>query len=75
MFKYEIIDEIGAFDDFQSDVYTMEVNIISYNDRKPKIDVRKWNNNKDKMLGGITLTNHEAENLIELLKVAIEKNS
>ena len=48
--------------------WTKEVNIISWNNSKPKIDIRDWAPEHEKMGKGVTLNKEEAENLIELLK-------
>ncbi len=46
--------------------YSMQVNIISYNGREPKLDIRTWKD--DKMLKGVTLNAEE----IEALKAALD---
>lgn len=43
--------------------YTTEANYISYNGSKPKLDIRKWDGQSDKMFKGITLNDSEAEAL------------
>lgn len=56
--KYEIIDELAVLSK-SSKGWTKELNIISWNDREPKYDIRDWAPNKDKMGKGITLTKEE----------------
>ena len=43
-----------------------EVNLISWNERKPKLDIRDWDENHEKM-GRITLSKDETEELKKLL--------
>ncbi len=38
----------------------IEVNLLSWNDRKAKIDIRKWSNDGHIPFRGIQLTNEEA---------------
>lgn len=65
--KYEIDKRVGLIS--HDEEYSKQVNLISWNDRKPVIDVRSWRG--DRPLKGITMTKSEAEILIELLKKAI----
>jgi hypothetical protein len=44
-----------------------EVNIVSWNQRKPKLDIRDWNETHEKMGRGITLSRGEVIKLKELL--------
>ena len=46
-----------------------EVKLISWNDRKPQVDIRNWRG--DRPLKGLVLTREEALKLIELLKRAV----
>lgn len=49
-----------------------ELNLVSWNGRSPKFDLRDWAPDREKMGKGITLTREEAEKLAELLKTALE---
>lgn len=64
---FEVEKRLGVLS--QSAGYTKEVNLVSWNDRKPQIDIRKWSG--EKPLKGITLTYEEAEELLNLLKKAL----
>jgi len=44
-----------------------EINLVSWNDRKPKIDIRDWDEERVKMGKGITLNKEELLKLKELL--------
>jgi hypothetical protein len=47
--------------------WNKEVNIVSWNSRKPKLDIREWDENHEKMGKGITLNKEEVIKLRELL--------
>ncbi len=46
--------------------WTKEVNIVSWNNRKPKLDIREWDENHEKMGKGITLNQEEVMELKKL---------
>ncbi|WP_352418435.1 PC4/YdbC family ssDNA-binding protein [Proteiniborus sp.] len=64
--KYEIIEEISAFSE-STKGWTKELNLISWNEREPKYDIRDWAPNKEKMGKGITLTREELIKLRDVL--------
>lgn len=63
--EYEIIKEYGTLS--TSGEYTKEVNLVSWNDGEPKLDIRTWQPS-GKPGKGISLNREEAESLNELLK-------
>ena len=65
--KYEIIKHIGNLS-VSSRGWTKELNIISWNGGVPKLDIRDWAPEHEKMGKGITLTEEEAEILAKLLQ-------
>lgn len=65
--KYEIVKEIGILSE-GSKGWTKELNLISWNDREPKCDIREWAPEHDKMGKGVTLSNEEVDKLKELLE-------
>lgn len=65
--NYNIEKHIGVLSTSKNG-WTKEVNIISWNNSKPKIDIRDWAPEHEKMGKGVTLNKEEAENLIKLLK-------
>ena len=65
--KYEIIKHIGSLSE-SSRGWTKELNIISWNGGVPKLDIRDWAPEHEKMGKGITLTEEEAEKLARLLQ-------
>lgn len=47
--------------------WTREVNIVSWNNRAPKLDIRDWDPDHERMSRGIGLSADEARNLLLLL--------
>ena len=64
--KYEIVKNIGVLSKAGSG-WTKELNLISWNDREPKYDLRDWSADHEKMGKGVTLTREELSALKELL--------
>lgn len=63
---YEIKDTIGAISE-NNRGWSKELNLISWNDREPKYDIRDWAPNHEKMGKGLTLTKDELKKLRDLL--------
>jgi len=66
-FKFEITKEIGVIGEGTRG-WRKEMNIVSWNGRPPKLDIRDWSETHEKMGKGITLTGAEARAMFELLK-------
>ena len=64
--KYEIVEKIGVLSITEKG-WSKELNLISWNEREPKYDLRDWNENHDKMGKGVTLTKEELAKLKETL--------
>jgi len=64
--KFEITQHIGILST-STKGWTKELNLISWNDREPKYDIREWDEAHEKMGKGITLSNEEMGRLKELL--------
>ena len=64
--KFEITQTLGILSE-GSKGWRKEINLVSWNDRKPKIDIREWGPEHEKMGKGITLNNEEMKKLKELL--------
>ncbi|HLR88367.1 MAG TPA: YdbC family protein [Atopostipes sp.] len=65
-FEYEIIEELGVLSTNQSG-WTKELNLISWNGRPPKFDIRDWSPDHEKMGKGLTFSNEELQALQELI--------
>jgi len=70
--KFDIIKHFGVISSEKSG-WKKEVNLVAWNDRKPKLDIRDWSPEHEKMGKGITLTEEEASQLVELLTIALAK--
>lgn len=66
-FSYEIVEEIGVLSENPKG-WRKELNLVSWNGRPPKFDLRDWAPGHEKMGKGVTLSNEEFEALRELLK-------
>jgi hypothetical protein len=65
-FRYEIVKFLGVIaerTDNNGNKWTKEVNLVSWNGRDPKIDIREWNADHIRMSKGLTFTESEAESL------------
>lgn len=65
-FRYEILNHIGILATANSG-WSKEVNIVKWNDAHPKIDIREWDVEHEKMSRGASLNVKEAEKLRDLL--------
>lgn len=65
-FHYEIEEYLSVLSTNDKG-WTKEINLISWNDRPAKFDIRDWSADKSKMSKGITLTEEEAKNLCKVL--------
>lgn len=65
--KYEVVKHIGVLSE-NANGWKKELNLVSWNDRPAKYDIRDWDENHEKMAKGITLSEAEMENLIDLMK-------
>ena len=64
--KYEIMKNIGVLSKSASG-WAKELNLISWNDRDPKYDLRDWSADHEKMGKGVTLSAEELSALKVLL--------
>lgn len=64
--KFDIIKNIAVLSEGAKG-WKREVNIISWNGRKPKIDIRDWDEFSVKMGKGVTLSKAELKQLKEVL--------
>lgn len=64
--KYEIVKKIGVLSKSASG-WAKELNLISWNEREAKYDLRDWSADGEKMGKGVTLSKEELLALKELL--------
>lgn len=70
-FRYEIVKPIGVLSErtIQGEPWALEVNLIAWNGKAPKIDIRSWDKRTHKQMSkGITLTEREARAFTELIR-------
>lgn len=65
-FKYDIVEQIGVLSE-SANGWSRRLNLISWNDRDPKYDIRDWAPGNEKMGKGISLSVEEAKALKEIL--------
>ncbi|ABS34609.1 YdbC family protein [Clostridium botulinum] len=64
--KFEIKDKLGVISE-SSKGWTKELNLISWNGKQAKYDLRDWAPEHEKMGKGITLSAEELKSLREIL--------
>ena len=64
--KFEIKEIVGAISESPKG-WTKELNLISWNGKEPKYDIRDWAPEHEKMGKGVTLTKDELKKLKEVL--------
>jgi hypothetical protein len=64
--KFEITHNIGILSEGAKG-WSKELNLISWNDREPKYDIREWSPDHEKMGKGVTFSKDEIVLLRDLL--------
>ena len=64
--KYEIVENLGSLGE-NARGWSKEVNLISWNEKEPKYDIRDWAPDHSRMGKGVTLTADELAALKDLL--------
>ena len=64
--KFEIVRKIGLLSEGARG-WRKELNIVSWNEREPRLDIREWSEDHSRMSKGVTLGRDEAERLCEYL--------
>jgi hypothetical protein len=65
-FKFTITKSIGVLSEGTRG-WQKEINLVSWNDRPPKLDIRDWGPNHEKIGKGITLNDLELSKLQQYL--------
>lgn len=63
---FEITEHIGVINSYNNG-WTKEINMVAWNDAKPKYDIRDWNPDHQVMSRGITLHSGEMRQICQLL--------
>ncbi len=64
--KFEITKHLGVLSE-STRGWTKELNLVSWNEREAKYDLREWSPDHSRMGKGITLTEEDIVSLTELL--------
>lgn len=77
-FKFDIKEHIGVITSTirgrrEGDAWQKEINIVSWNGGLPKIDIRDWTEDHERMSKGITLTEAEAREVLDILTTYFEE--
>ena len=64
---FEIVEYGGQLDKRAENGWALEVNLVSWNGMPPKIDIRSWSPDHERMTRGITLTEEQARKLGQML--------
>lgn len=65
-FDWEIVKEIAVLSESRKG-WRKEINLISWNGKEAKYDIREWSPNHEKMGKGVTLSEDEIDKLREIL--------
>lgn len=65
--KYEITKHIAVLSE-NAKGWKKELNLVSWNDREPKYDIREWSEDHQRMGKGVTLSEDEMQAILKALK-------
>ncbi|PRR83635.1 YdbC family protein [Clostridium vincentii] len=65
-FKFDIKKTLGTISE-SAKGWKREVNLMTWNNKKVKIDIREWDENHEQMGKGITLNKEELKQLKDIL--------
>jgi len=65
--SFEIEKEIAPLEDYGRSGFRMELNLVSWNGRDAKYDIRPWNEDHTEMRKGVTLTEEQYGNLVQYI--------
>ena len=65
-FKFDIKKTLGTISE-SAKGWNREVNLMTWNNKKVKIDIREWDENHEQMGKGITLNKEELKKLKDIL--------
>jgi hypothetical protein len=63
---YEIKKELGTLSE-NAKGWSKEINLVSWNGREPKYDIRDWSQGHEKMGKGVTLSGEDLKSLRDIL--------
>lgn len=63
---FEVTEHIGVLASYATG-WTKELNLVAWNGKPPKYDLRDWSENHEHMSRGITLHRDEMQKLLQLM--------
>ena len=66
-FSYEIVEGVGTIGNPTASGWSTQLNLVSWNGREPKLDIRSWNEDRSRMGKGVSLSKEDAKDLAVLL--------
>ncbi len=73
-FKYEITQRIAVLSQ-NPNGWERQLNMVSWNERDPKYDIREWSPDHERMGKGVSLTEEELVTLAKLIESRNEEDS
>ena len=70
---FKITKELGVISETGKG-WTRELNMVSWNDRDPKFDIRDWSPDHTRMSKGVSFTEEEMIKLVELFNERNEED-
>ena len=67
---YEIQRHLGVVDTTEKG-WRQEVNVVAWFGGKPKIDIRTWSPDHERMTRGLTLTSDQAAKVADIIKSSL----
>ncbi len=65
--KFDVVKELGVISENPKNGWSRELNLVSWNDREPKYELRDWSADKSKMNKGFSMTADEVKTLRDIL--------
>ena len=69
--KFEIVRKLGLLSE-SARGWRKELNIVAWNEREPKLDIREWAEDHSRMGKGVTMTREEVGRLYEYLGIYLQ---
>ena len=66
-FTFEIREHLGTLREYNNG-WTKELNLVAWNNKDPKYDIRDWNPTHENMSRGVTLHRDEMRKLASIMK-------
>lgn len=66
-FRFEITEHIAVIGTNPATLWTKELNVVKWNDARPKLDIREWDPEHEHCGRGITMNEAEGKELVKAL--------